>query len=55
VALINGVPVWPPGTYSCPMDSGARDDLLFHAPRRSVPVTVSATGCGTVDVGSGAA
>lgn len=54
VALINGLPVWPPGTYNCPMGSGARDHLLFHAPRSSVAVTVSATGCGTVEIGSGA-
>ena len=36
------------------MGSGARDHLLFHAPRSSVAVTVSATGCGTVEIGSGA-
>jgi hypothetical protein len=53
VSLINGLPVWPPGTYSCPNDFGERDYLVFQASHgSSVAVTASPGGCGTVQIGS---
>jgi hypothetical protein len=52
VSLINGLPVWPPGAYSCPADIGDSDHLVFHAPHGSIAVTASRGGCGTVEIGS---
>jgi len=49
--LVNALPVQVPGSYNCPMDDGRTDALTFHAPGRSITVTVRVTGCGEVSVG----
>jgi hypothetical protein len=48
VSLIGGLPAFPPGTYSCPMDAGARLTLTFTAARGGPALavaTVSLQGC----------
>jgi hypothetical protein len=47
-ALVNGLPPFPPGAYSCPADGGARLVLTFGAGRGRAPgavATVSLEGC----------
>jgi hypothetical protein len=51
VSLLNRLPAWQPGVYSCPADFGWRIRLAFYADRRSSPIAVAAidpNGCGVV-------
>lgn len=55
-AVINGLPVFPPGTFSCPADFGTAMRLTFRtSPRGPVVAQLSAEygGCGTVSVSIG--
>jgi hypothetical protein len=57
-SLIDGLPVFPPGTYSCPMDTGKGLRLTFRATARGPALAVVTTymdGCGGVDVTVGGA
>jgi hypothetical protein len=50
-AVINSLPLFPPGTYSCPADWGVEVELAFYAGSRTDPVAVAkldASGCQTV-------
>lgn len=58
VALINGLPTFPAGSYSCPEDGGARLVLTFSAHAgapASAAATVSLEGCEGVDLVIGGA
>jgi hypothetical protein len=52
-AVVDGLPLFPPGTYSCPADFGTGIQLTFrasvHGPVLAV-VTDDNSGCGTVSV-----
>jgi hypothetical protein len=52
--VVNELPVFPPGTYNCPIDRGFVDTLTFHAAQRLIIVRATVEGCGGVTVkGSG--
>jgi hypothetical protein len=51
VALVNGLPVFPPGTYSCPADFGDGLKLEFRAAPGKTPLAVAVdllSGCPSV-------
>ena len=56
VAALNALPLFPPGTYFCPLDRGIRVLLTFYAARDQPPLAVAAVnaeGCGFVDLSIG--
>jgi hypothetical protein len=57
-SLIDGLPVFPPGTYSCPMDTGKGLRLTFRATARGPALAVAniaLDGCATVSLTVGGA
>jgi hypothetical protein len=50
--VVNSLPVWPPGTYSCPADFGYTDVLTFSGPGVEIEVTADVSGCQGVTVAS---
>ena len=48
--VVNRLPVQPPGAFSCPIDRGYTDSLLFHVDGPDVLVRAEVEGCGTVQV-----
>jgi hypothetical protein len=57
-SLLDGLPVFPPGTYSCPMDTGKGLRLTFRATARGPALAVAnivLDGCATVSLTVGGA
>lgn len=48
--VVNQLPVQPPGAFSCPIDRGYTDTLLFHVDGPDVLMRAEVEGCGTVQV-----
>ncbi len=48
--VVNQLPVFPPGTYNCPMDRGFVDSLVFRVPGPDIAMQADITGCSTVSV-----
>jgi hypothetical protein len=49
-AIVNRLPVFPPGVFNCPNDQGWTDTLVFRSAGRSVRVVAHAGGCAPVEV-----